>query len=50
MEILDDNDAKMAFEISLKKTGIVDLGTIIKYVSFWLYLVPDDEHSIHRML
>nr|XP_034826738.1 protein argonaute-2-like [Maniola hyperantus] len=32
VEILDDNDAKMAFEVSLKLTGVVDLGTIINHM------------------
>ncbi|XP_052739362.1 protein argonaute-2 [Bicyclus anynana] len=32
VEILDDNDAKMSFEVSWKKTGVVDLGTIINHM------------------
>ncbi|XP_045768424.1 protein argonaute-2-like isoform X2 [Maniola jurtina] len=33
VEVLDDNDAKMAFEVSLKLTGVVDLGTIINHMN-----------------
>uniref|UniRef100_S4PXK7 Argonaute 2 n=1 Tax=Pararge aegeria TaxID=116150 RepID=S4PXK7_9NEOP len=32
VQILDDNDAKMDFEVSLKNTGVVDMGTIINHM------------------